>query len=169
MRKLKPDVELIHSDNQENAMLKKLAALVKRELAQKIPNPAEMTTEELTDEVLLQPWALPREIATAILRLLPVSHQEKNRYYYEDYGCLRCDTKLKPHQSLGMCAKCHARFHARSKAAIARDRCDRTIRHHGQRCVSGFVSLRYRGGLGTERTLVQQEPPASVSATVLGP
>jgi hypothetical protein len=79
MKKLRPDVELIHSDNQEAAMFDKMATLVAQKMTQARVNPAEMTTQELTDEVLLQPWALPREIATAVLRLLPVTHQNKFR------------------------------------------------------------------------------------------
>jgi hypothetical protein len=119
MKKLRPDVELIHSDNQEAAMFDKMATLVAQKMTQARVNPAEMTTQELTDEVLLQPWALPREIATAVLRLLPVTHQNKFRCY-EDHGCFRCGPTNKPHQSLGLCASCHARMHSRIKSSITK-------------------------------------------------
>jgi hypothetical protein len=119
MKNKRPDVELIHSGNQNEA-LEQFATLVAQKLDQRRANPAEMTTEELTDEVLLQPWMLPRETAIAILRLLPVSHQNKHRYRYEDYGCAGCKTKKKPHQSLGFCAKCFGRMLSQEKYALAR-------------------------------------------------
>jgi len=120
MKKQQPDVELIPSENRDEAMFDKLATLVAQKIAQGRVNPAEMTTEELTDEVLLQPWMLPRETACAILRLLPVPHQDKFRYCYEDYGCAWCGTRKRPHQSLGLCAKCVGRTHGRLKAALTK-------------------------------------------------
>jgi len=119
MKKQQPEVELIHSGNQTDAV-SHLAALLMQKITQQQPNPAQMTTEELTDEVLLQPWLLPREIACAIIRLLPVSHQNKHRYRYEDYGCCACKTKKRPHQSLGFCAKCYGRVLSQEKSALAR-------------------------------------------------
>lgn len=119
MKKLQPAVEVIHSGHQDGA-IEKLAILVAQQLSRGQANPAELTTEELTDEVLLQPWVLPREIASSILRLLPVPHQDKFRYCYEDYGCFRCGTKNKPHQSLGLCATCHGRLHSRIKTSISK-------------------------------------------------
>jgi len=63
---------------------------------------------------------LPREVAYSIMRLLPVSHQDKYRYRYEDYGCFRCGTKDEPHQSLSLCASCYALLHSQIKAGIVR-------------------------------------------------
>jgi hypothetical protein len=118
--KKQPNVELIHAGNQEELALNKLAALVAQKIVQGQLNPAQMTTEELTDEVLLQPWALPREVSIAILRLLPVHHQNKHSYRYEDYGCFGCKTKKRPHQSLSLCAKCFGQFLGQEKTALAR-------------------------------------------------
>ena len=103
--------------------LEKLAEMVSRRLQhQNGSKPqAEMTSEELTDEVLLQPWFLPREISNAIIRLLPVSHQDKWVYSFQDWGCWKCERKEEViHQSLGLCLKCYGLVSNRLKSSIVR-------------------------------------------------
>ncbi len=123
MKKQNRGVEIIHSENRSNsdAALEKIASLVAKRLSQgQAKSPEEMTTAELTDEVLAQPWMLPREVAYSIMRLLPVSHQEKYSYRYEDFGCFRCGTTSEPHQSLSLCARCYGLLHSQIKAGIVK-------------------------------------------------
>lgn len=123
MKKQNRNIEIIHSENRPNsdAALEKIASLVAKRLSQgQAKSPEEMTTGELTDQVLAQPWMLPREVAYSIMRLLPVSHQEKYSYRYEDFGCFRCGTTTEPHQSLSLCARCYGLLHSQIKAGIVK-------------------------------------------------
>lgn len=55
---------------------------------------------------MLQPWFLPRRTCNEILRLLPPEWKKRMRYYFDDYGCMRCDRRDVPHQRCGFCEKC---------------------------------------------------------------
>jgi hypothetical protein len=61
----------------------------------------------LNEEVFLQPWFLPKSVYTAIRRLLPGIHLAKMRYYFDDYGCLRCGKKESLYGSNGLCETCN--------------------------------------------------------------
>lgn len=58
------------------------------------------------DEIFLQPWFLPLPVATAVRRILPSVQLAKMRYYFEDYGCLRCGDRNTIYKANGMCMKC---------------------------------------------------------------
>ena len=47
----------------------------------------------LLDDIFLQPWFLPWKTASSIRTLLPADHRHKMRFYFEDYGCLKCGKK----------------------------------------------------------------------------
>jgi hypothetical protein len=123
MKKQAMQIEVMRprDESKSDAAMEKLASMVAQRLSQgQAKSPEEMTTAELTDEVLAQPWMLPREVAYSIMRLLPVSHQNKYGYRYEDYGCFRCGTKDEPHQCLSLCRRCYALLHAQIKAGIVK-------------------------------------------------
>jgi hypothetical protein len=58
------------------------------------------------DEVILQPWFMPKPVALQIRRILPSVHLAKMRYYFEDYGCIRCEKKTALYASNGFCENC---------------------------------------------------------------
>jgi ribosomal protein L40E len=58
------------------------------------------------DELFLQPWFLPKPTYLALRRLLPSSQMAKMRYYFEDYGCLKCGGRDSLYASNGMCKRC---------------------------------------------------------------
>jgi hypothetical protein len=121
MKKQGVQIEVIRPRNESKSdvAMERLASMVAQRLSQgQAKSPEEMTTAELTNEVLAQPWILPRDVAYSIMRLLPISHQDKYRYRYEDYGCFRCGTKDEPHQSLSLCSRCYALLHSQIKAGI---------------------------------------------------
>src|SRR2546426_5094281 len=66
----------------------------------------------------MEPWFLPREIAYAILRLLPVSHQRKWSHYFEDWGCLICGRKKVNHFANGFCFRCRVKVSDRLKRCL---------------------------------------------------
>ena len=60
----------------------------------------------ISDEVFLQPWFVPKNVYSAIRRLLPSVHLSKMRYYFDDYGCLRCGQRNGMYGSNGLCERC---------------------------------------------------------------
>jgi hypothetical protein len=62
--------------------------------------------QELLDDIFLQPWFLPQQTALAIRRLLPPEHRRKMKFYFDDYGCLKCGTKNAPYGSNALCKRC---------------------------------------------------------------
>jgi hypothetical protein len=65
-----------------------------------------------------QPWFQPREISNEIIRRQTVAEQQKFSYYFEDWGCIICATKDKPHYTLGFCQTCYSRVAQRIQASI---------------------------------------------------
>ncbi len=78
------------------------------------------TPEFDSEEMALQPWFLDRKACCAIKRLIPPVHLSKMRYYFEDYGCLRCGSKTRPYASNGMCDTCHTTTFIRIQKALRR-------------------------------------------------
>ena len=77
-------------------------------------------TESLDDEIFLQPWYLPRETFLAIRELLPSAQLLKMRYYFDDYGCLKCGKLDVGYSSNGMCARCAIVVRSRVVASLRR-------------------------------------------------
>jgi hypothetical protein len=62
--------------------------------------------ESFLEETLLQPWFVPSETAQAIRRLLPDTHIHKMRFYFDDWGCMKCEKKGLMYGANGMCSRC---------------------------------------------------------------
>jgi hypothetical protein len=60
----------------------------------------------LLDDVFLQPWFLPLKVAISLRELLPGNHRHKMRFYFDDYGCMKCGKKRVPYGSNAMCKIC---------------------------------------------------------------
>jgi hypothetical protein len=58
------------------------------------------------EEVFLQPWFLPNDVSRQIRRLLPNIHLMKMRYYFEEYGCIRCERRDILYATNGLCENC---------------------------------------------------------------
>ena len=87
----------------------------------KVTGNRERSDSELTrDAIFLQPWFLPVEVYRAIRRVLPYIHLFKMRYYFEDYGCLKCGKKNVLYQSNGFCESCGVVIRHRIKQALKR-------------------------------------------------
>jgi hypothetical protein len=61
----------------------------------------------LDDQVFMLPWYLPKDIYLAVRRLLPNIHISKMRYYFDDYGCLRCERQNVLYETNGLCEQCN--------------------------------------------------------------
>jgi hypothetical protein len=81
-----------------------------------------MTKDErkLLDEVFLQPWFLPAQTAFAIKRILPPEHRHRMKFFFEDYGCMRCRTKDAPYGSNALCKACMQEVKLKMFLAIKR-------------------------------------------------
>src|SRR5579872_1233871 len=73
----------------------------------------------LLDDVLFQPWFLPKRTAYAIRSLLPTNFWRKMRHYFDDYGCLICESRTGYHSN-GLCQRCHNKIQARLTRSIKR-------------------------------------------------
>lgn len=72
------------------------------------------------DEAFLQPWYLPKDVYLQIRRVLPHIHLSKMRYYFEDYGCLKCGTRDSLYGSNGLCETCNGLIRGRVVRALQR-------------------------------------------------
>jgi len=67
----------------------------------------------MDEELFLQPWFLSRPVHDTLRRLLPPSQMLKMRYYFDDFGCLRCQSQTAMYRSNGMCTSCFILIHSR--------------------------------------------------------
>src|SRR5258707_13514969 len=83
-----------------------------------------MTPNErkLLDDIFLQPWYLPRQTANALRKMLPSEQHHKMKFYFEDYGCMKCGKRKTFYGANGMCRKCHEKVKLRILFAIKRRR-----------------------------------------------
>ena len=72
------------------------------------------------DEIFLQPWFLSEAEYLAVRRILPPSQMLKMRYYFDDYGCLKCGKLDAIYGSNGFCRSCSIIIRARVVLALKR-------------------------------------------------
>lgn len=76
---------------------------------------------QLSDEALfLQPWYVPRSTYLAIRSLVPLLHIQKMRFYFEDWGCIRCQRKNVLYGSNGFCEQCDVAIRGRVTNSLKR-------------------------------------------------
>jgi hypothetical protein len=61
----------------------------------------------IDDQVFMLPWFLPKQTYLAVRRILPNIHIAKMRYYFEDYGCMRCERRNVLYRTNGLCERCN--------------------------------------------------------------
>lgn len=74
----------------------------------------------LYDELFLQPWFVAKPTYLALRRLLPSSQLLKMRYYFDDYGCLKCGSRVSLYGSNGLCKGCSIIVRGRVALCLAR-------------------------------------------------
>ena len=62
--------------------------------------------QKLLDDIFLQPWFLPRDMAFAVKRIVPPEHRHKMKFFFDDYGCMRCRKRKVTYGSNGLCKPC---------------------------------------------------------------
>lgn len=73
----------------------------------------------MADLVLLQPWFLPKRVASAIHGLVPHGYWRKWRDFFDDYGCLICGSESRYHSN-GMCLTCSMRTRKKLAQSVKR-------------------------------------------------
>src|SRR5437764_14447287 len=74
----------------------------------------------IDDEIFLQPWFVSKQTFLEIRRLLPSSQLLKMKYYFDDYGCLKCGKFNVLYRSNGFCRTCTVVVRARVVLALKR-------------------------------------------------
>lgn len=75
---------------------------------------------EPDDSIFLQPWFVPKDVYLQIRRLLPNAQLSKMRYYFEDYGCLKCSKQTTIYGSNGLCERCSVLIRGRIQRCLQR-------------------------------------------------
>jgi hypothetical protein len=70
-----------------------------------------------TDSVF-QPFLQSKTVTNEIKRLQKVHEVHKFSNYFEDWGCLACETREARHESLGMCTKCYRNRYERMRTTL---------------------------------------------------
>lgn len=78
--------------------------------------------EALVADAAWQPWLLPIEVSQRIIRLIPPGYRKRFRFYFDDYGCLRCRRKDIRFLALGFCENCHSMVAKRMRRSMKRHR-----------------------------------------------
>ncbi|HVA18510.1 MAG TPA: hypothetical protein VMV59_12450 [Candidatus Dormibacteraeota bacterium] len=112
--------------NRKNENLKVVALLPARE-----PSDAELLerlVHERVDEILasredllLRPFFDSKRVSSELRNLQTMAERRKWPKYFENHGCLICETREVPHCSLGMCTTCYVRSAGRIRAILAED------------------------------------------------
>ena len=127
----------------------------------------------LEDEVFMQPWFVPKPIYLAIRRLLPNIHLMKMRFYFDDYGCLRCGRSNVLYESSGMCHACNAIVRSRIMACLkkrlkkARVQWEETASDHFFDEMNLAQLILYGSRKRTNKQYVRPYPPSPATTVCL--
>jgi hypothetical protein len=67
---------------------------------------------------IFEPFFQTKAVSAAIKKLQTVMHHRKWHNYFAEWGCLVCEKKDRPHESLGMCLACHHRIQNRLQTIL---------------------------------------------------
>jgi hypothetical protein len=81
-------------------------------------NPKNRSNRFTSDELVFQPWFLPRHSRLAIDALIPPGYREKMRAYFDDYGCMICGRTNVIYDANGMCSRCHQTIRRRLRRSV---------------------------------------------------
>lgn len=72
-------------------------------------------------DALFQPWFQTREILRELKKRQSIAEQNKFRYYFDEWGCIRCGTKDRGHAGLGFCEPCRSLVKHRLDAGMRKN------------------------------------------------
>jgi len=83
-------------------------------------NPKNRSDRFTSDELVHQPWFLPRQSYLAIDALIPPGYRKKMRAYFDDYGCMICGGVNVVYCANGMCIPCFQTIGRRLRRSVRR-------------------------------------------------
>lgn len=124
------------------------------------------------DESLLLPLFLSRRAAQAVRGYIPRNYRKRMKFYYQDYGCLRCGLKDDPRQKNGLCLRCSDLIRERLKRSFFRhtrckpSRYGREITGDAQAAIDLLKNLAHQKDPGltkrTAKTTTHQNPALGI-------
>ena len=115
-----------------------------------------MSNRRKDQDVILQPWFLPRELRIAVIKLLPPHYLTKMREYFDTYGCMKCERKDVLYHGNGMCIPCCNRFIQRLK------RCAKRCARRHEKQVASYALNEFAGNAQIARNLLSDLVPGIV-------
>jgi len=73
------------------------------------------------EDLLLRPFFDTKRVSAELRNLQTMGERRKWPKYFENHGCLICETRDVPHNALGMCATCYIRTASRIRAILVED------------------------------------------------
>jgi len=72
-----------------------------------------------SDELLFQPWFLPKRACDVILGFITPAYRLKMRAFFDDYGCMLCGRDF-DYMANGMCSRCCVKTRAKLLKSVKR-------------------------------------------------
>ena len=82
--------------------------------------PVKTSNRFTSNELVFQPWFLPRRSRLAINSIIPPGYRNKMRAYFDDYGCMVCGGMDLVYDSNGMCIRCYKTVTRRLRRSVRR-------------------------------------------------
>jgi hypothetical protein len=110
----------------------------KAESKKRFSETRDATPELKNDDLFMQPWFMPSEVCVEMRRLIPSAHLAKMRFYYEDFGCIRCGEHKPTYGSNGFCESCGSLVRSRIDRALKRRLRNVGIKENKDEVLSGL-------------------------------
>src|SRR5579871_2664796 len=80
----------------------------KREFRGRLVSPVRKRSKQTLsiEELIVQPWFLPKPVAKQFRRLVPADFRQRMQNCFIDFGCLRCERRDRVYGANGMCVEC---------------------------------------------------------------
>lgn len=65
--------------------------------------------EDFAADMPLQPWLLPKHVACEVARVIPFGYRKRLRFFFNDFGCIRCRRRTVRYGGSGFCENCSSR------------------------------------------------------------
>jgi hypothetical protein len=78
----------------------------RRKISKMIRRSPTPSAKRLVSDAFLEPWFLDLETARAVQRIIPRKYSCRMRWFFDDFGCIRCKGKGSGYGGNGFCVNC---------------------------------------------------------------
>jgi hypothetical protein len=78
----------------------------RRKISRMIRRSPTPSTKRLISDAFLEPWFLDLETARSVQRIIPPKYSRRMRWFFDDFGCIRCKGKESGYGGNGFCVNC---------------------------------------------------------------